>query len=361
MSILYEKYRPDNLNELFTHKEQAMDLYNQIRNVGSPHLLISTSRRSLDDYFVYATAKTLFGENFSSNTEFTSVEEFFSKTKTELKDDIKYSRYYKEAKRSLRRMYKKHDIDKSPSVSKELIFRQYLGSISGNKPVGKINYRLVVLFDSSTLSGTVQNSLRRTMEKFSDNVRYVFVVDSPAKLIPAIRSRCYNINLKDPSEKEVKSKLKQIINKENIKITEQALEGLLYKLDYDYRSSLYFIDAIKSKSKKIGLSDIKSFSTETVEGKVEKSLKKALSGNVKKSIELMDDLLYEENIRLDLLIEKYRKTTYNLSNSSEIRDILINLSKLDREVRNLPSDPNQLKKYSRPLLENFLASIANGG
>lgn len=87
---------------------------------------------------------------------------------------------------------------------------------------GKIK---VVILDevdgcSSVVSGgktSAQQALRNVMEEFSDTTRFILTANYPQKIIPALHSRCQQIDLTPPSESYIKRCL-HILKSEKIKI-----------------------------------------------------------------------------------------------------------------------------------------------
>lgn len=62
---------------------------------------------------------------------------------------------------------------------------------------------VVVLLDGDQLSKDAQHSLRRTMEKFSSNLRLIICAKSLNGIIAPIKSRCFNLRMPAPSTAEV--------------------------------------------------------------------------------------------------------------------------------------------------------------
>ncbi|WGI17609.1 hypothetical protein [Methanonatronarchaeum sp. AMET-Sl] len=356
MPLLFDKYRPQNLGEV-ANKEVAKGLEKQIEKTGLPHTIISGKKSSDKIEFAYALSKTAFGSQFENNTEFASVEEFFSRTKSDLKDDQKYSRYFREARRETKRLYRRYDIDKSAgSVSKENAFKQYIKTMSTNHPVNA-DYRLLVLFEAERLSRNLQNALRRTIEKYGDNCRYAFVVTALNDLIPALQSRC--LHIPTTTTQNTHQRIKKAIQKEGIEITDEAIEALLYATQNDPIKSFLLLQAINTqKQQTIELKDIQKTIQQTNTKNIKESLMKAIEGKTKEAIKKTDQLIYQENLRFDKLLEKWSQTTHNLPiNDKTKAKIQIELAELDIDIRELPEDPNQKKKYGRALYKKFLANI----
>lgn len=51
-------------------------------------------------------------------------------------------------------------------------------------------FKAVIIFEADYLSRDAQNALRRTMEKFARNVKFIFIVESLSMILAPLRSRC---------------------------------------------------------------------------------------------------------------------------------------------------------------------------
>ena len=62
---------------------------------------------------------------------------------------------------------------------------------------------VVVINDAERLSKDAQHALRRTMEKYSSNIRFILCCSSVGRVISPIRSRCLLVRLSSPKDNEV--------------------------------------------------------------------------------------------------------------------------------------------------------------
>jgi replication factor C subunit 3/5 len=62
---------------------------------------------------------------------------------------------------------------------------------------------VVVINDAERLSKDAQHALRRTMEKYSSNIRFILCCSSVGRIISPIRSRCLLIRFSSPKNEEV--------------------------------------------------------------------------------------------------------------------------------------------------------------
>ena len=62
---------------------------------------------------------------------------------------------------------------------------------------------VVVITEADKLSKDAQHALRRIMEKYMANCRYILVCNSTNKVIGPLRSRCLGIRVSAPTHTEV--------------------------------------------------------------------------------------------------------------------------------------------------------------
>lgn len=57
--------------------------------------------------------------------------------------------------------------------------------------------------EADRLTKDAQHALRRTMEKYSSNLRLILCCSSYSRILPPIKSRCFMIRVPSPSDDEV--------------------------------------------------------------------------------------------------------------------------------------------------------------
>ena len=78
-----------------------------------------------------------------------------------------------------------------------------------------------------------QKILRVLMEEVSDTTRFIIVANSKEKIIEAIQSRCYFLDI-TPDKNEIGRRLCKILQAEGIEITEETLESLKQLIAWCY-------------------------------------------------------------------------------------------------------------------------------
>src|ERR1700744_4785994 len=79
----------------------------------------------------------------------------------------------------------------------------------------KQRFKVVVINEADHLTRDAQAALRRTMEKYSPNLRLILLANSTSNIIAPIRSRTLLVRVAAPSEEEICSVLRTAAQKEN--------------------------------------------------------------------------------------------------------------------------------------------------
>jgi replication factor C subunit 3/5 len=67
-----------------------------------------------------------------------------------------------------------------------------------------MKFVVAVINEADELTKEAQHALRRTMEKYMNNMRIILCCNTISKIIGPIRSRCLLIRIPLPTEQEVK-------------------------------------------------------------------------------------------------------------------------------------------------------------
>ena len=110
----------------------------------------------------------------------------------------------------------------------------------------KSQHKIVILDEADSMTGPAQQALRRTMELHSSTTRFAFACNNSNKIIEPIQSRCAVVRFSRLSNAEVLQRLKIVVNAENIDVTDDGLEALLYIAEGDMRAALNSLQATAS-------------------------------------------------------------------------------------------------------------------
>lgn len=70
------------------------------------------------------------------------------------------------------------------------VIREKVKEFARTKPIGAASFKIIFLDEADALTQDAQQALRRTMEMFSNNVRFILSCNYSSKIIEPIQSRC---------------------------------------------------------------------------------------------------------------------------------------------------------------------------
>lgn len=134
------------------------------------------------------------------------------------------------------------DIELNQKIILNDFFKDYV--LTSN--VSSQNYKIVILKNSQLLTQQTQHMLRRLIEKYQDNCRFIFLSNSLTKIISPIRSRLILTKVCIPNEDIILSILNKIIKSENIEITKTSLKKIIeHSKIFDKNNIKYLIKLLQ--------------------------------------------------------------------------------------------------------------------
>jgi len=104
------------------------------------------------------------------------------------------------------------------------------------------HYKIVIIDCIDKLSRQAQNALRRTMEEYMGNCKFIFICYQLHKIIEPIKSRCSLITVNNPTENDVFKTLFHISTLENIKMSVARLNDLAKNANNDIKQGIWLLE-----------------------------------------------------------------------------------------------------------------------
>lgn len=229
-----DKYIPQTIEEIFFH-EKIYELLKIMANDDSvPHLLFHGPQGCGKKTMVNIFMQLLFGDtinivrnvsyNVSGSGNMVTVEEFSQS----------FHHIFIDPKGNNHDRYLIHDV-----------IKVYVGRASYNIIKSKHNFKLVVINNVDIMSESVQFSLRRTIEQYSEQCRFIIISNSISKVIEPLASRCLCINVKSPNINEIIDYTFHIATLENITITLDMLSYIVTKYNSNIKNVLWLLQIFK--------------------------------------------------------------------------------------------------------------------
>ncbi|HIO43576.1 MAG TPA: replication factor C small subunit, partial [Gammaproteobacteria bacterium] len=209
--IWTEKYRPIRFEEVVGQQEIIKRVQSLVQSLNIPHLLFAGTAGIGKSTLALIVVKELFRERWRDN--------------------------YLELNASDER-----GID---------IVRQKVKDFARTKSLGNVPFKVIFLDEADALTKEAQQALRRTMENYSNTCRFIMSCNYSSKIIDPIQSRCVVFRFKLLEKKNISEVLKRICEKENLQISEDAIEALYELSEGDCRKAINMLQATSSISPNI--------------------------------------------------------------------------------------------------------------
>tara|TARA_R100000329_G_scaffold135358_1_gene115668 strand:+ start:175 stop:990 length:816 start_codon:yes stop_codon:yes gene_type:complete len=217
-----EKYRPNRITEIAGHNHFVMDAKGWIEERNMPNLLLFGNPGNGKTTAGIVIGKEILGDSFKDN--FIEVNASDDRRLENVRTTIK--------------------------------------QIAQSGTMGGAPFRIVLLDEMDGMTNDAQNALKRIMERYASNVRFIITCNDRNKIIFALQSRCANYHFKPLTESALHDVITSILHREEItRFSEDEIGSFIYSMNGDMRRAITELQAAKasnstlSKQIAIGLTD----------------------------------------------------------------------------------------------------------
>lgn len=198
------------------------------------HLIVYGSINSNKEQLVNLLLENIYGKN---NIELKDVEytiNGYGNTKTKV--NIKQSKYH-------------IVIEPNSNGFDKYLIQEIIQNYAKTELLNILKYKklfkVVIINKLDNLSYYAQASLRRTMEKYSDSCKFIFICDQLSKINEPIRSRCIMIRTPLPTNEQILDVILKISDHENIKLDPWEYNDIVKKSDYRINTAIWLLELKK--------------------------------------------------------------------------------------------------------------------
>ena len=204
-------------------------------------------------------------------------------------------------------------------------------------------FKLVILDEADMMTTDAQSALRRIMEKYTNNVRFILICNQIHKIHPAVQSRCMRFRFRPIQNEKCLNRLVEICNAENIKYdNELTLKTVIQLGNRDMRKMLNLLEATLMSSQRNNYITINDVYTTAGLPSLEE-FNKLLSFINKKNENLgkIYNKINQERLTkgfaiqdlISMLHDKIRNNNSNSINDEQMRNCFIKLADMDFILR----------------------------
>lgn len=236
MSLWVDKYRPKTLSALLYHQSITDNLKALASTGDFPHLLVYGPSGSGKKTRVYATLNELYGNGVEKLK--IDVKTFTTSSNRKLEFNVLSSPYHLEITPS--------DMGNNDRVVIQDLLKDVASTEQvdfGKRDNSRHRFKVVIINEADSLTRDAQAALRRTMEKYSSNIRIIMISNTTSNIIPPIKSRTLLVRIPAPLPDDITLILTMIADKESVKFSSDGekpdfLRQLAINADQNLRKSL---------------------------------------------------------------------------------------------------------------------------
>jgi replication factor C small subunit len=216
---------------------------------------------------------------------------------------------------------------------------------------GGVDYRIIFLDEADALTADAQSALRRTMEQFSNNVRFILSCNYSSQIIDPIQSRCAVFRFSPLGDEAVESQVRKIAEAEGITVTDDGVDALVYAADGDMRKAINGLQAAAVTGGTVDEEAVFEITSTARPEEINEMVTLALSGDFTAARSRLDQLITEEGIAGGDIIDQLHRSVweFELDDEAAVR-LLDRIGEADYRITEGANERIQL--------EALLASLA---
>jgi replication factor C small subunit len=303
IDIWTEKYRPDTLDEVVGHEKIIERLQAFVENDSIPHLMFAGPAGTGKTTSAIALAKDLYGDEWKQNFMETNASD-------------------------------QRGID---------VVRDQIKNFARTKAVNA-EYKIIFLDEADALTSDAQQALRRTMEQFSSNCRFILSCNYSSKIIDPIQSRCAVFRFNRLTEDNVTEYIERLARSEDFQISEEAVNAVMRVADGDLRRVTNILQTTALHKDKITEEDVYTAAASLRPEEINEILEKAMKGDFIDARDELSELMIDRGLDGQDVINSVHRELFNLDLEDQQKlEMVENLAEFEFRIAEGGTDDIQIE------------------
>jgi len=302
--IWIEKYRPESLDDVKGHENIVPRLRKYVEQDDLPHLMFAGPAGVGKTASAGAIARELYGE-----------------------DD-----------------WREHFLELNASDERGIdVVRDRIKNFARSS-FGGVEYRIIFLDEADALTSDAQSALRRTMEQFSHNTRFILSCNYSSQIIDPIQSRCAVFRFTQLSDEAIEAQTREIAETEGIALTDDGVDALVYAAAGDMRKAINGLQAAAVMGEEVDEEAVFAITSTARPEEVEKMVDQAIGGAFTAARATLEDLLTDRGLAGGDVIDQLHRSAweFDLGEHETVR-LLERLGEVDYRITEGANERLQLE------------------
>ncbi|AFA40517.1 DNA polymerase III, gamma/tau subunits [Pyrobaculum oguniense TE7] len=275
----FEKYRPRVFDEVVDLEEVKARLREFVRSGNMPHLLFYGPPGTGKTTMALVLARELYGEYWRENT-----------------------------------------LELNASDERGInVIRERVKEFARTAPVGKAPFKLVILDEADNMTSDAQQALRRIMEMYAQNTRFILLANYVSRIIDPIISRCAVFRFSPMPRGLMAERLRHIAKSEGIELRDDAIDLIYEVSEGDMRKAINLLQVAAATSNVVDANAVASATTMIRPADVIELFNLALNGDVAKAREKLRELMYVKGIAGIDFIRAFQRELIRMPLDDEVK------------------------------------------
>jgi len=282
-SIWIEKHRPKGFEEIMGQDNIVRRIKSFVEQKNLPHLLLSGPPGVGKSTIALVIARELFGENWRQN--FLELNASDSRGIDTIRNEVK--------------------------------------DFCRTKSLGNVPFKIIFLDESDSLTREAQSSMRRIMEQYAHNTRFILSCNYSSKILDPIQSRCTIFRFKPLEKKDIYKIINNVSDEEKLQVDDKAREALVYISNGDVRRLENVMQSCSMMSHEISEELIYEIVSAAKPKEIKEILQSAVNGNFARAKDKLLEVMLKHGLSGLDIIKQIQSEIWNLELKDERKIELI--------------------------------------
>ena len=282
-SIWIEKHRPKGFEEIMGQDNIVRRIKSFVEQKNLPHLLLSGPPGVGKSTIALVIARELFGENWRQN--FLELNASDSRGIDTIRNEVK--------------------------------------DFCRTKSLGNVPFKIIFLDESDSLTREAQSSMRRIMEQYAHNTRFILSCNYSSKILDPIQSRCTIFRFKPLEKKDIYKIINNVSDEEKLQVDDKAREALFYISNGDVRRLENVMQSCSMMSHEISEELIYEIVSAAKPKEIKEILQSAVNGNFARAKDKLLEVMLKHGLSGLDIIKQIQSEIWNLELKDERKIELI--------------------------------------